>query len=631
MNSEISNLIDKPINDQKMLSNIQKDDKSNSNMIPSLVKYKINPKSDEFAKWTTIKSQYMKLYPKEGSNVGTNNAEIKRRSQTSFGKQSIINTSDKLFLNTKERNYEKILVTPSHKQNLNNDSIHSLKENKNEFKLVSRSNTAAPNELLSAISENKNKSSTVFSKTNFGSSSLEKNIPEKPESSILMNILQNREKEKLVEKEQEKVKQIVISPPVKQSNFGATIINTNANNSFNIPEIPKGSIPDKEKKKVEEVFNFRKPNFNKSYIEEYLRRIHFNGKKEAFEISNDFMNEEDQEIDREIHQFQKKLSEVTDHIKSLEFRKSKRHLKDPAEARYIEQIIDILKEQEPLLTKVIVRDQEKLEMKNEIRTLRSLIETCIKTSDEKNKEHEAEVKSLRELIENFNENKVFSLENENKTLKDERERLTTENKEIQELLEKKSKELSFLYADAENTKESIISELKNLKELKDRLLQEKQKYDQDRIMFGNITNEEKEKKQTFIINEPNQKQEKSLLISNKSKFLEKNSDNNNFNVMNNNNNNNNINKNGDSNNTGKLSKFTAEIFSDNLKMGMSEKKTNIQTIQPIFFKELKEPSSSKGLYYQETTDYEKNKPSKNNYSRSNSNVSSKFLFKLYYF
>jgi len=110
-------------------------------------------------------------------------------------------------------------------------------------------------------------------------------------------------------------------------------------------------------------------------------------------------------------------------------------------------------------------------MKNEIRTLRSLIETCIKTGEDKTKEHDKEVKTLRELIESFNENKVYSLEMENKKLKDEIGGLKRENKEIQELLDKKSKELSFLYADAENTKESIISELKNLKELKDRLLQ----------------------------------------------------------------------------------------------------------------------------------------------------------------
>ena len=173
-----------------------------------------------------------------------------------------------------------------------------------------------------------------------------------------------------------------------------------------------------------------------------------------------------------------------EHIKSLGFRKTKRHVKDPSESRYIDQLLDILTDQEPILTKLIIRDQEKLEMKNEIRTLRSLIETCIKTNDDKTKEHEKEVKSLRDLIENFNENRVFSLEMENKKLKDEVERLKRENNDIQELLDKKSKELSFLYADAENTKESIITELKNLKELKDRLNQEKQRMDQEKREFN---------------------------------------------------------------------------------------------------------------------------------------------------
>ena len=568
----------------------------------------MNPKSDEYSKWRVLKSQYMKLYPKEAANMPTF-TETKRRSQTTIGKQSIVNVSPDKVLglnNNKDRTptlYEKSTLTPSHKHNANNESVQSIKENFNKNELVvpsinkmSRAATSNAYELLTAIEGVKNDAnktkSTIFNRN----SPLEK-LAEKNENSILMNILQNREKEKVIEKEQEKMKQSII-PSMKVSSFGGNIE----------LKIPMVSSPEKNDWKDENQFNFifKKPNFNRSYIEEYLRRINFPGKKEAFEISNDFMNEEDKEIDREIHLFQKKLIEVNEHIKSLGFRKTKRHLKDLSESRYIDQLVEVLKDEEPLLTKLIERSQEKLEMKNEIRTLRSLIETCIKTGEDKTKEHEKEVKSLRELIESFNENKVYSLEMENKKLKDEIGGLKRENKEIHELLDKKSKELSFLYADAENTKESIIAELKNLKELKDRLLQ-KQKVDQDKkdVNGSNMNymlSEEKEKKlQTFIINEPG-KQEKAFANNNKSKFNFKGNENNSP---------------PEGNMSGRFSKITAEILENK---GIPDKKLNTQ---PVMLKDLKDPPSSKGLFYQDITTSEKLKPHNMNISRTNSNVSSK--------
>ena len=393
---------------------------------------------------------------------------------------------------------------------------------------------------------------------------------------------------------------------MKTSTFGG--------NNPEIIKLPISTTSAEKNVKLEDmnIFNFKKPNYNKSYIEEYLKKIHFTGKKEAFEISNDFMNEEDQEIDREIHQYQKKLTDTMEHIKSLGFRKTKRHVKDPSESRYIDQLLDILTDQEPILTKLIIRDQEKLEMKNEIRTLRSLIETCIKTNDDKTKEHEKEVKSLRDLIENFNENRVFSLEMENKKLKDEVERLKRENNDIQELLDKKSKELSFLYADAVNTKESIITKLKNLKELKDRLNQEKQRMDQEKREF-NISapdSPEKDKKQAFIINETGKKLENKSNINNNSKFK--------------------FNKSEDIDNgtvNGRFSKFTAEILADNKPFGeQSGKKSNLNS-QPILLKDLKDPPSSKGLFYQDITTSEKLKPGFI-LSRTNSNISSTYKFLL---
>ena len=248
-----------------------------------------------------------------------------------------------------------------------------------------------------------------------------------------------------------------------------------------------------------------------------------------------------------------------------------------------------------MIEKLITRDQEKLEMKNEIRSLRALFEASLKINEEKSKENEKEVRGLRELIENFNENRVFSLENENKKFKDEIERFKRENKEIQELLDKKSKELSFLYADAENTKESIISELKNLKELKDKLYQEKSRIEQDK-RNGDFS-PEKEKKQAFIINEPNGKQEtKSNFMNNKGKFEEK--------SMN-----------------GRFSKASAEILLEN---------KPLNTSQPIMLKDLKENTSSKGLFYQDISTSEKFKQNLMNNSQ-NSIVSSKFLIFLLVF
>lgn len=101
-------LIEKPSkNDQNLgSSTLPKDEKSNSGQIPSLVKYKLNPKSDEYSKWRVLKSQYMKLYPKEAGNM-PGYTETKRRSQTMVGKQSIVNTSPDKFIiginNTKDR------------------------------------------------------------------------------------------------------------------------------------------------------------------------------------------------------------------------------------------------------------------------------------------------------------------------------------------------------------------------------------------------------------------------------------------------------------------------------------------------------------------------------------------------
>lgn len=605
------------------MNSLQKEDKNAANSMPTLIKYKINPKSDEYSKWRVLKTQYMKLYPKE-SAAGAH-GETKRRSQTAIGKQSIIGSPEKMFGNNKERTptlHEKNNLTPSHKMiNLNNESIQSVKENFNKNELLvpslgkmSRANTTNAYDLVSAIGElkidDKKPKSTIFNKSNMSEKPAEKSEP-----SILETILKNRENEKQREREIEKSKQSNV-PPIKSSVF---VNNTSANTlalATEVLKIPVIPSPEKEKEKSEKAkdlsfFNFKKPNHNKSYIEEYLKRINFTGKKEAFEISNDFMNEEDQEVDREIHYCQKRLSEVNDQIKSLGFRKVKRHLKDPLEVRYIDQIAEILKEQEPLLTKLIGRDQEKLEMKNEIRTLRSLIETCIKTQDEKTKEYDKEVRSLRELIEGFNENKVYSLEAENKNLKDEIERLQKENKEMKDLLDKKSKELSFLYADAENTKESIISELRNLKELKDKLLIEKQRVEQEkREMTSNIESE-KEKIQTFIINEPGQKQETRIMNpinnNNKSKFGNKPIDNSPTEIM---------------NMSGRFSKFTDGILHDK-----PEKKTSQPsfTAQPMLMKDLKENSNSKGLFYnQEMTSSEKLKPQiMKNFSRSNSNISSK--------
>lgn len=597
-----------------------KNDTGNSGSIPSLVKYKMNPKSDEYSKWRVLKSQYMKLYPKEAANMPAF-GETKRRSQTTIGKQSIVNVSPEKVLgsnNNKDRTptlYEKNNMTPSHKHNANNESLQSIKENFNKNELgipslgkMSRANTTTPYDLLTAIDTVKNDAtkpkSTIFNRSNLNASSPPEKGPEKNESSILMNIAQNREKEKQMEKDQDKNKQSMITP-LKVSTFGGNI-----NKDLEVIKIPIVSSPPEKTDKNDDHFNFnfRKPNFNRSYIEEYLKRIHFTGKKEAFEISNDFMNEEDQEIDREIHVFQKKLTEVIEHIKSLGFRKSKRHVKDPSESRYIDQLVEVLRDEEPLLAKLIERNQEKLEMKNEIRTLRSLIETCIKTGEEKTKEHEKEVKSLRELIENFNENRVFSLEMENKKLKDEIAGLKRDNKEIQELLDKKSKELSFLYADAENTKESIISELKNLKELKDRLLQEKQRFEVERRegmgIGGSPEDKEKLKQQTFIIQEPG-KQEKAFVnnTNSRSKFVLKgNSD---------------LNSPADANVSGRFSKVTAEILENR---GNNDKRLNSQ---PVMFKDVKEPASSKGLFYQDIKVSEKLKVQNLNVSRTNSIASSK--------
>lgn len=640
MNNELQNLLDKPRNEPSLMSSLQKDEKSNSGQMPSLVKYKINPKSDEYSKWRVLKSQYMKLYSKDGGNP-SGHGETKRRSQTAIGKQSIIGTPEKLFGN-KERTptlHEKNTLTPSHKLNMNNDSIQSLKENNMKNELIvpslnkmSRANTTNAYDLVSAIDGLKNDNkpkSTIFNRNIQASTSERPN--EKSEPSILETILKNRENEKLKEREQEKAKQATLNininnSPMKSSTFGTNI--TLANNqaiTTEVLKIPLINSPEREKEKEKtqqqqdlSFFNFKKPNHNKSYIEEYLKRIHFNGKKEAFEISNDFMNEEDQEIDREIHQCQKKLTEVNDQIKSLGFRKVKRHLKDPLEVRYIDQIADILKEQEPLLVRLINRDQEKLEMKNEIRTLRSLIEACIKTQDEKTKEYEKEVKSLRDLIEGFNENRVYSLEMENKKLKDQIEHLQKENKDLQDLLDKKSKELSFLYADAENTKESIISELRNLKELKDKLLQEKQRLDIEKREISSGLELEKDKLQTFIINEPGQKQETRIIAgntsTNKSKFGNKNVENTEFMNM-----------------SGRFSKYTAELIVDNKAGNEKNDKKGIHlNSQPVFLKDLKDPPSSKGLFYnQDMTSSEKLKPFNQEFSRSNSNVSSQN--KYYYF
>ena len=60
---------------------------------------------------------------------------------------------------------------------------------------------------------------------------------------------------------------------------------------------------------------------------------------------------------------------------------------------------------------------EKANLRNENRCLQSIVEAGIKDSDEREKYHRKEIESLNEIIENFNENKIYALENENKTLK----------------------------------------------------------------------------------------------------------------------------------------------------------------------------------------------------------------------
>jgi len=52
------------------------------------------------------------------------------------------------------------------------------------------------------------------------------------------------------------------------------------------------------------------------------------------------MNEEDEEINKDIHLLQKKITEVTEHIKSLGFRKTKKTLEISSESRYIDQLME---------------------------------------------------------------------------------------------------------------------------------------------------------------------------------------------------------------------------------------------------------------------------------------------------
>ena len=49
--------IDKSKNEiASLLTSVQKEEKTASGGIPQLVKYKLNPKSDEYSKWRVIKS-----------------------------------------------------------------------------------------------------------------------------------------------------------------------------------------------------------------------------------------------------------------------------------------------------------------------------------------------------------------------------------------------------------------------------------------------------------------------------------------------------------------------------------------------------------------------------------------------
>ena len=60
---------------------------------------------------------------------------------------------------------------------------------------------------------------------------------------------------------------------------------------------------------------------------------------------------------------------------------------------------------------------EKATLRNENRCLQSIVEAGIKDSEEKEKYYKKEIESLNEIIENFNENKIYALENENKSFK----------------------------------------------------------------------------------------------------------------------------------------------------------------------------------------------------------------------
>ena len=60
---------------------------------------------------------------------------------------------------------------------------------------------------------------------------------------------------------------------------------------------------------------------------------------------------------------------------------------------------------------------EKATLRNENRCLQSIVEAGINDSEEREKYHKKEIESLNEIIENFNENKMYALENENKSFK----------------------------------------------------------------------------------------------------------------------------------------------------------------------------------------------------------------------
>jgi chromosome segregation ATPase len=127
--------------------------------------------------------------------------------------------------------------------------------------------------------------------------------------------------------------------------------------------------------------------------------------------------------------------------------------------------------------KVMELMTEKEELVNTINNLNSIVGTMTARFQEREESLRQEIDKLREYSAKYSYEKFDGLEIENKRLKEEVQSQKRKYVDMETQYRQENQDLMHLYIDAEETKKHILEQLSQIKQTKDRLLQDQRLVD----------------------------------------------------------------------------------------------------------------------------------------------------------